>query len=99
MLPLANPSVIFQKLDDGAVLFAPESEIYFGLNSVGVAIWELLPPVLQTVDELCTRVGALFPDAPAETIRTDVAELLDQLVTEGLALRAPAREPDAGTAS
>jgi hypothetical protein len=98
MLPHANPSVIFQKLDDGAVLFAPESEIYFGLNSVGVAIWEFLPPVSHSVDDLCARVGALYPDAPPDTIRSDVGELLDQLVNEGLVLRA-APGPDASDPS
>ncbi len=87
MLPVANPSVIFQRVDDGAVLFAPATEFYFGLNEVGVAIWEALSPVSADLDDLCRRIGARYPDAAAEMIRTDVVELLDQLVADGLALR------------
>ena len=95
MLPLANPAVIFQKLDDGAVLFAPETEIYFGLNEVGVAVWELLPPRVGTIEDLCAQIAARYPDAPVETIRADVEELLAQLVTEGLARHAEPRGTDA----
>lgn len=93
MLPRANPAVIFQRVDDGAVLFAPASELYFGLNEVGAAIWESLPPVATSLDDLCARVQARYPDAPAETIRADALELLEQLVGDGLALR-----PGTGTA-
>jgi hypothetical protein len=99
MLPSANPSVICQRVDDGAVLFAPHSETYFGLNAVGVAIWEALPPVTATLDELCARIGRLYPDAPAATIRGDVVELLEQLMADGLALHGTAARPDAGPAA
>ena len=44
MLPTPLPTVIFQRIDDGAVLFAPATEVYFGLNEVGAKIWQLLPP-------------------------------------------------------
>ena len=99
MLPVANSSVIFQRLDDGAVLFAPETEIYFGLNTVGAAIWELLVPGSRTVDEICREVSARYPEVPAPTIRVDVLELFDALVNEGLARRAEPREADAESAS
>lgn len=95
MLPTANPSVIFQKLDDGAVLFTPETELYFGLNAVGALVWELLPPRTDSLDALCAVVSETYSDVPANTIRTDVEELLEQLVAEGLARRAPARGTDA----
>lgn len=99
MLPVANPSVIFQKLDDGAVLFAPETEIYFGLNTVGASIWELLVPGSRSLDEIYSEVSARYPEVPAPTIRVDVLELFDALVNEGLARRAEPREADAESAS
>ena len=99
MLPSANPSIIFQKLDEGAVLFAPHSELYFGLNEVGVIVWDLLPPRSATLEDLCTAVGARYPDVPTATIRADVAELLDQLVADGLARPADPRRTDAATDS
>ena len=90
MLPVPNPTVIFKALADGAVLFAPNVEIYFGLNEVGARVWELLPAANGSLDALCASVGALYPDAPAATIRQDVQELLDELVTQGLATAAGA---------
>ena len=98
MLPTANPSVIFQKLDDGAVLFTPETEIYFGLNAVGALVWELLPPRSDSLDALCATVSATYSDAHASTIRSDVEELLDQLIAEGLAHATPPRGTDAAAA-
>ena len=86
MLPAANPTVIFKQLADGAVLFSPSAEIYFGLNEVGARVWQLLPPGCTSLDELCAKLGSHYPDVPAETIRNDVVELLDQLVEQGLAV-------------
>ena len=51
MLPTRNPKVIFKALATGAVLYSTEEEVYFGLNPVGVRVWELLPPAHQTLDE------------------------------------------------
>ena len=99
MLPHANPTVIFQKLEDGAVLFAPETEVYFGLNEVGAAIWQLLVPRGRSLDQICSDLAARYPEVTAATIRSDVLELLDQLVDEGLAQRSDSREPGAATDS
>lgn len=99
MLPTANPSVIFQKLDDGAVLFAPETELYFGLNAVGALVWDLLPPRSASIEAICSSVQGAYPDVPASTIRADVEELLDQLVSEGLARPADPRGIDGAAAS
>jgi len=99
MLPIANSSVVFQKLDEGAVLFAPETEVYFGLNDVGALIWELLPPRNHTLEELCESVSARYPEVPLATIRSDVAELLAQLIADGLARHADTRGTDAAATS
>lgn len=88
MLPTANPSVIFKTLPDGAVLFSPHEEIYFGLNEVGAQVWQLLPSANGSVDALCRAIGARYPEVDATTIRQDVTELLDDLVREGLAVPA-----------
>ena len=89
MLPTAVEGVIFKPLSDGAVLFSTTDEVYFGLNPVGALVWELLPPKSRTLDELCAAVHAQYPDAEADIIRADVAELLQELTEHGL-LRAPA---------
>jgi hypothetical protein len=87
---------MFQELEDGAVLFSSEEELYFGLNHVGVAIWRLLPPASQSFDDLCTALGALYPDATRDTLATDAAALLDELRRERLVVPPELAAPHAG---
>jgi hypothetical protein len=96
MLPQANPTVIFKLMADGAVLFAPSTEIYFGLNEVGARIWQLLPEAGGSIDALCDRLAEQYPEVPRETLLADVQELLDSLVAEGLATLPGASGADAG---
>jgi hypothetical protein len=90
VLPTHNPKIIFKALATGAVLYSPQDEVYFGLNPVGVRVWELLPPVSQQFDEVCRTLQSEYPDAPSEMIRADVAELLEELVKLGLVVPADA---------
>lgn len=96
MLPQPAPRVVFQRLEDGAVLFSPETETYFGLNLVGTIVWEALPES-ASLPALCDRIAGRFPDVDAAIIRTDVEELLGELTAAGL-LHAPP-STDAGTTS
>jgi hypothetical protein len=84
VLPHRNPKVIFKALATGAVLYATEDEVYFGLNPVGVRVWELLPPAHHELDDLCRVIASEYPDAGEEVIRADVAELLEELGKLGL---------------
>ena len=86
-LPAPAPGVMCQELDDGAVLFSPATEIYFGLNHVGAAVWSLLPPASATLDELCATLAGRYPDAPPERLADDVERLLVELAREGLVVR------------
>ena len=90
MLPTRNPKIIFKALATGAVLYSPQDEVYFGLNPVGVRVWELLPPAHKNLDEVCRTLASEYPDAPAEMIRADVAELLEELEKLGLVVPADA---------
>jgi len=83
-LPKPNPDVIYRAVEDGAVLLSSKDEVYYGLNTVGRYIWEHLPPVLQTSEELFTSLSAVYPDVPTETIRADADELLAELLANGL---------------
>jgi hypothetical protein len=84
VLPTRNPKIIFKALATGAVLYSPDEEVYFGLNPVGVRVWELLPPAHRQLDDLCRALVADYPDVPEEVIRADVTELLDDLTRLGL---------------
>jgi hypothetical protein len=93
VLPTRNPKIIFKALATGAVLYSPQDEVYFGLNPVGVRVWELLPPVSKHFDEVCRTLEGEYPEAPAEMIRADVAELLEELGKLGLVVPADASAP------
>jgi hypothetical protein len=85
LLPVPDEAVIYKAVSDGGVLLHTATEVYFGLNRVGARVWELLPPASRTFDELCPKIIADYPDAAPETVRNDVAELLSELVSHGLA--------------
>ena len=89
MLPTRNPKVIFKALATGAVLYSTEEEVYFGLNPVGVRVWELLPPAHQKLDDVCRVLAAEYPEVGADIIRGDVTELIEELLKLGLVQPAP----------
>lgn len=90
MLPTPNPAVLLQPVADGAILLHTEQEIYFGLNAVGVEVWNLLPPACASLDEVCEALARRYPEVPGEVLRSDVAELLDALAEQRLVIPATA---------
>jgi hypothetical protein len=85
-------------MTDGAVLFAPDTEIYFGLNEVGSRIWQLMASPNGSFDDLCLQLATYYPSVSLDTIRQDARQLLDELVAEGLAIGAPELDADGGAA-
>lgn len=69
------------------MLLHTTEEIYFGLNEVGLMIWELLPPASRTVDDVVDTLAGRFPEVEVAEIRTDVEELLKELEENGLVRR------------
>ena len=97
-LPNRGPTVIFQEMDDEAVLFCTQSEVYFGLNSVGKTIWELLGDGVTRFDKLIALLSQRYPEVEERVLQEDAAEFLEQLHENGL-VTAPAADPqqdDAG---
>ncbi|MHB1224490.1 MAG: PqqD family protein, partial [Gemmatimonadaceae bacterium] len=86
VLPTRHPHVVCMPVADGAVLLHTGQELYFGLNTVGVHVWELLRPDVGDLDALCTALMARYPEVDAAELRADVAELLDALRRDGLVL-------------
>lgn len=84
MLPKPKASVVYRAMPDGAVLFSPAEETYFGLNETGACIWENLAPLRTTIDEVCAEVVKRFPGAEPARVREDVGQLIKELVEGGL---------------
>lgn len=97
-LPKPSESAIFRALPEGGVLFSTTSEVYFGVNTVGARIWELLPPATRTFEELCAALCAEYSDVSADVIRDDARRFVEQLRTNGLVI-APRPEDDASDAT
>lgn len=98
LLPRPSESAIFRSLPEGGVLFSTTSEVYFGVNTVGARIWEMLPPVTRTFEELCALLVAEYSDVSAEVIRSDARRFVEQLTANGLAV-APRPEGDTSDAT
>jgi hypothetical protein len=86
-LPRARSTIVWVALPDGAVLFCPETEVYYGLDPVGASIWELLPENAHSLETLSMAVNARFPDGRLDDIRDDVSEFLTALEESGLVVR------------
>jgi hypothetical protein len=83
-LPVAKPDVVYRALPDGAVLFSIQDEVYYGLNTVGAFLWEALPPINSTVEDLCAHLQARYSDVDPAVLRSDVEEILAELKEFGL---------------
>lgn len=86
MLPQPHPAVLFQDVPDGAILLNPEAEIYFGLNSVGARIWQLLPPVCSDLEQICGALSEAYPEVDPGVLKADVEELLAALQQQALVM-------------
>ena len=92
-LPTISDSVVLQEMENGAVLYCVESEIYFGLNAVGLRIWSFMEQTGGTLEELVLHIQSEFPGVPPDAIRNDVLEFLDELDTATLT-QSQASDPD-----
>ncbi len=77
-----SPDVLFQELDNEAVMLHMGSEIYFGLDDVGLRIWQLLEQ-FGNVGTVVAQMMAEY-DVPEEQLRQDINDLLTQLAEAGL---------------
>ena len=87
--PLPSPvsGAVFRRLPEGGVLFSTDTEVYFGVGVVGAHIWELLPPVTHTLEEMVAILGAKYDDVPVKQISADVERFLAELLSNGLVAR------------
>jgi hypothetical protein len=69
--------VLGAPVDDELVMLDPRQGRYFGMDAIGLRIWELLAQP-QTVHALCSKLEREF-QVSADTCRRDVLEFLSQL--------------------
>jgi Coenzyme PQQ synthesis protein D (PqqD). len=74
--------VLIRFLDQESVLLNLETEKYFGLDAVGTRMWQLVTAAPSVAAALAQIVEEY--DAPPETLRTDLTNLLQHLLDNGL---------------
>ena len=74
--------VLFRELDEEAVLLNLRTGVYFGLNSVGTRMWQLLADRLSLARVLETMANEY--DVDRGVLQEDLMELVRQLCAKGL---------------
>ena len=77
-----RPDVVFRQLDDEAVLLDLKSGTYFGLNTVGTRVWQLLVARTALSNVLDTLVDEY--DVERAELECDLLSLSQELCTRGL---------------
>jgi coenzyme PQQ biosynthesis protein PqqD len=80
--PARVDGILTQQMPDALVLLDTKGGTYFSLDEVGARVWELVDGT-RTVTDVVAQLAQEF-DAPSETIRDDVVELLGELSAESL---------------
>ena len=78
-----SPSAFAADLNSGCVLLNLESGVYYALDGVGAAVWELLTDG-RSSEEIVSSLLEKY-EVTEDRLRADVTELLVQLEREGLA--------------
>ena len=76
------PDVLVQELDGEAVLLNLDSERYFGLDDVGTRVWQHLLEHRQ-LERVCEAMQKEY-EVDAASLRTDVLQLVEELVEAGI---------------
>lgn len=83
----ASEDVVSREVSGEMVLLDLASGQYFGLDTVGSRIWELLSDKAQSLGELCDAIEAEY-DAPRAVIESDIIALAGDLTERGLIVAA-----------
>lgn len=84
--PRRAERVLSHQGDAALVLLDPESGQYYTLDEVGARIWELADGA-RSASEIAEALEQEF-DAPPETIRADLLDLLQELSSSDLVVDA-----------
>jgi hypothetical protein len=85
-----HPSVISRELAGETVLLNLESGVYYGLDSVGTRVWQLLQQD-KTLADVCLVMVDEY-DAPADVLQDDIATLVHELCEKQLLM--PRQSPE-----
>jgi coenzyme PQQ synthesis protein D (PqqD) len=82
---LVHPSVITRELSGETVLLNLESGVYYGLDTVGTRVWQLLTQG-RTIASVCDTMIEEY-DVAAQVLHADVMRLVGELHDRGIVTR------------
>ena len=74
--------VVWNMVDEEAVLLNPETGLYYGLNRTASEVWQALV-VPKTTEQLVAHIASVF-EAPSDAVGADVEALLVDLKAKKL---------------
>jgi hypothetical protein len=79
-----NPDVVLREedLDEGALLFNPDTSEVKILNTTGLFIWQQCS-LARTLEEIVAEVRKAFDEVPTDQVAQDVKEFVDGMVANG----------------
>jgi hypothetical protein len=75
-------NVLIRFLDQESVLLNLNTERYFGLDSVGTRMWQLITSAPTIESAYCELIEEF--DVDPETLRSNLSDLLNHLIENGL---------------
>ncbi len=78
----AAPDTLINVIEGESVLLSLQTESYYGLDEIGTRMWS----VLTTSETIQAAYETLLDEyeVDAETLRTDMQDLIDKLISHGL---------------
>jgi hypothetical protein len=84
----AGPDVLVRPLGDESVLLNVKTETYFGLDALGTRVWDVLVSASSIQDAFDTLLAEY--DVGDAALRTDLTDLIDELLRRELVTVVPA---------
>ena len=82
-LLMCNPDVVLREEDeDGGLLFNPDTNQVKVINTTGLFIWRQFKEV-NTSDKVVESILKNFEEATKDTVMTDLAEFLQEMIASG----------------
>lgn len=79
-----NPDVVLREVEeDGGLLFNPDTNSVRILNETGLFVWNMCDGS-HDLTSIITAVQAAFEGASPDTVHTDVAKFLNNMVSASL---------------
>jgi hypothetical protein len=79
---VAHPDLLANEFDGEVVLLNLRDGVYYGLEDVGLRIWQLLQQPIR-VTSICQVLTSEFDVSPEDCLQ-DVRTLVDELASRGL---------------